>query len=228
MDFDTFVLAAATADLEDEPTAREAADAIEFRMDMADDPVQSLEAYTGELPIIATNRPEWEGGSRADGTGRIEELTRAVEIDAVEAVDVELGALLDEGPGDVSAAPVIRTAAEENTAVIASFHDFDATPDLSTLADVASRVCTLGTVGKLSVTATGPGDVLDVLRVTHEFTEAGQSIATMAMGEAGRHSRVIAPLYGSKIGYAPVDPKRATAPGQYDLESLSALIDALR
>jgi len=30
----------------------------------------------------------------------------------------------------------------------------------------------------------------------------------MAMGEAGRHSRAVAPLYGSKIGYAPVRPRK--------------------
>jgi 3-dehydroquinate dehydratase-1 len=50
----------------------------------------------------------------------------------------------------------------------------------------------------------------------------------MAMGEAGRHTRVVAPLYGSRIGYAPVDPARATAPGQYDLGTLSRLVDELR
>jgi 3-dehydroquinate dehydratase-1 len=49
----------------------------------------------------------------------------------------------------------------------------------------------------------------------------------MAMGEAGRHTRAVAPLYGSKIGYAPVDPAEATAPGQYDLATLADLIDRL-
>jgi 3-dehydroquinate dehydratase-1 len=49
----------------------------------------------------------------------------------------------------------------------------------------------------------------------------------MAMGEAGRHTRAVAPLYGSKIGYAPVDPAEATAPGQYDLATLSTLIERL-
>jgi 3-dehydroquinate dehydratase-1 len=48
------------------------------------------------------------------------------------------------------------------------------------------------------------------------------------MGEAGRHSRAVAPLYGSRIAYAPVDPDRATAPGQFDLATLSDLVDRLR
>jgi 3-dehydroquinate dehydratase-1 len=34
-------------------------------------------------------------------------------------------------------------------------------------------------------------------------------------------------VYGSRIGYAPVDPARATAPGQYDLATLRGVVDAL-
>jgi 3-dehydroquinate dehydratase-1 len=49
----------------------------------------------------------------------------------------------------------------------------------------------------------------------------------VAVGEAGRHSRAVAPLYGSRIGYAPVDPDRATAPGQYDLATLRRLVETL-
>jgi 3-dehydroquinate dehydratase-1 len=48
------------------------------------------------------------------------------------------------------------------------------------------------------------------------------------MGAAGRHSRAVAPLYGSRIGYAPVDPADATAPGQYDLATLRSLVTQLR
>jgi 3-dehydroquinate dehydratase-1 len=49
----------------------------------------------------------------------------------------------------------------------------------------------------------------------------------MAMGELGRHSRVIAPLYGSRIGYAPVRAEDATAPGQFDLSTLRDLIETV-
>jgi 3-dehydroquinate dehydratase-1 len=47
------------------------------------------------------------------------------------------------------------------------------------------------------------------------------------MGEPGRHTRAIAPVYGSRIGYAPLDPADATAPGQFDLATLADLLDAL-
>ena len=89
------------------------------------------------------------------------------------------------------------------------------------------RAATEGDVGKLAVTAHDAGDALAVLQATHEATQAGRRVATMAMGAAGRHTRAVAPLYGSRIGYAPVESSEATAPGQYSLAALSALVSQL-
>ncbi|UWG47262.1 3-dehydroquinate dehydratase [Halanaeroarchaeum sp. HSR-CO] len=226
MDFDGFVLAASTGDLNEEPAAREHADAVEFRMDLADDPLADLEGYDGTLPLLVTNRPEWEGGERADGPERIGELVTAVSFDAVEAVDVELDALIDTDVHE-DASEVLAAAESADVQTVVSSHDFERTPDLSELADRLAQLCALGDVGKLAVTAEHSGQVLDLLRVTYEFSRAGERVATMAMGQPGRHSRVVAPLYGSSIGYAPVDPANATAPGQYDLAQLRTLVDAL-
>ena len=83
-------------------------------------------------------------------------------------------------------------------------------------------------MAKLAVTAEDSDDALDLLAATRAHAAEGRQVATMAMGEAGRHTRAVAPVYGSKIGYAPVDPVEATAPGQYDLETLRSLVDALQ
>ncbi|WP_394345904.1 type I 3-dehydroquinate dehydratase [Halosimplex halophilum] len=222
IDFSSFVLAAATADLSDEPAAREHADAVEFRMDFASDPLDSLAAYDGELPLIATNRPEWEGGEAPDDEARIDALEVAAEHEAVGAVDVELAAL-EEG----DAAGVVDHARDHGAAVIVSTHDFEGTPHRDALRETLAEASRWGDVAKLAVTAEGAGDVLDLLGATWAATTAGETVATMAMGEAGRHSRAVAPLYGSRIGYAPVDPADATAPGQYDLATLSGLVERL-
>ena len=108
-----------------------------------------------------------------------------------------------------------------------SLFDFEKTPERDELAAKLDAACEHGDVGKLAVTAQSRADVLDLLAVTHEQTAAGNTVATMAMGEAGRHSRAVAPLYGSRIGYAPVDPDAATAPGQYALATLRSLVDQL-
>ena len=57
LEFEAFTLAAATADLDEEPAARAHADCVEFRMDLAADPLSALSGYEGELPLLATNRP---------------------------------------------------------------------------------------------------------------------------------------------------------------------------
>lgn len=222
MDFEEFRLAASTADLADEPAARDHADLVEFRMDLAADPLDALRDYSGSLPLLVTNRVEWEGGETPDTRERLDALETAIELPLVEAVDLELAAIES---GD--AERVRDHARKHGVQVVVSSHDFEATPTPDELRQSLRSACEYGDVGKLAVTADSPGDVLDVLRATWNLTSAGETVATMAMGEAGRHSRVVAPLYGSCIGYAPVDPVDATAPGQYDLATLRRLVDQL-
>jgi len=218
--FDTFRLAAATADLTEEPAAREHADLVEFRMDLADAPLDALADYDGELPLLCTNRAAWEGGE-ADDAGRLDALETAAEHDAVVAVDVELAAIED------GAQSTLDHAHDHGAAVVASVHDFEGTPEGDELARLLARAAAAGDVGKLAVTAESRADTLRLLSVTHAMAAEGATVATMAMGEAGRHTRAVAPLYGSRIGYAPVDPDAATAPGQYDLATLAGLVDRL-
>ncbi|MFB6073899.1 MAG: type I 3-dehydroquinate dehydratase [Haloarculaceae archaeon] len=225
MEFDAFRLAAATADLGDEPAAREHADLLEFRMDLADDPLAALGEYDGELPLLVTNRVAWEGGEAADDAARLDALEAALENDAVAAVDLELAALSGEGEGD--AGRVRERAREAGASVVVSTHDFEGTPARERIVERLERACRAGDVGKFAATADSVEDVYALLGATRAMTRAGHRVATMAMGEAGRHSRAVAPLYGSKIGYAPVDPAEATAPGQYDLATLRDLVSAL-
>jgi len=221
LEFESFTLAAATAELGEEPRAREHADCVEFRMDLADEPLDALESYDGALPLIATNRAAWEGGE-ADEDGRIDALETAVEHEAVAAVDVEL-ATLSAGDGH----DLVERAAELGVSVIVSVHDFEGTPPRPELGRLLTRAGEVGDVAKLAVTAQDPDDCLDLLAATRAHAAEGASVATMAMGEPGRHTRAVAPVYGSCIGYAPVDPDEATAPGQYDLATLRRLVDGL-
>ena len=221
MDFTEFVLAASTADLADEPRARTHADAIEFRMDLTSEPLAALEAYEGELPVLATNRAGWEGGEASDD-GRLETLADATAHDAVRAIDVELASVLD-GAAD----GLLETARERGVAVVVSSHDFEGTPPRSEMVRTLTEAGKYGDVAKLAVTADSAADCLALLSATEQLTTHGDRVATMAMGEVGRHTRVVAPVYGSKIGYAPVDPDEATAPGQYDVEALAGLVREL-
>lgn len=229
MNFESLVLAAATADLTEEPAAREHADAVEFRLDLASDPLVALDAYDGELPLLATNRTEAEGGGAAEGPKRLDVLRQAAEHPGVEAIDIELAAVTEnEHAGEDGGADVVAHAREHDASVVVSAHDFSGTPPQSELRETLSRACEHGDIGKFATTATSIDDVLALLSVTRDLDADGHRVATMAMGATGRHSRAIAPLYGSRIAYAPVDPDAATAPSQYDLATLADLLDALR
>lgn len=222
MEFASFVLAASTADLAEEPAARADADAIEFRLDLAEAPLEQLAAYDGELPVIATNRVEGEGGEAADDAARLDALETAVAAPSVDAVDVELAAV---EAGD--AREVLVAARAHDVSVVISAHDFEATPEAAAMESTLRAAAEAGDLGKLAVRAADPGDVLALLSVTWRLAGADVPVATMAMGAAGQHSRAVAPLYGSRLGYAPVSPDRATAPGQYDLATLRTLLDGL-
>jgi len=222
MEFAEFLLAASTADLEAEPAARDTADLLEYRLDLAAGGPAALAAYDGVLPLLVTNRSEREGGKAPDSPARLDALAATVEQPQVAAVDIELAALRD-GEGE----RVLGRAREQDVAVVVSAHDFEGTPDRERMRALLRAGAEHGDVAKLAVTARDRGDVLDLLAVTHNLSGT-IPVATMAMGEVGRHSRAVAPLYGSRLGYAPLDPADATAPGQYDLDTLARLVERLR
>ncbi|MEZ3114579.1 type I 3-dehydroquinate dehydratase [Halobaculum sp. MBLA0147] len=228
MEFDTFRLAAATGTLADEPAARDHADLVEFRLDLAEEPLAALRAYDGPTPLLVTNRPRWEGGQTAP-YGRLDTLAAAVAFESVVAVDVELATLRGRPPGtnDTGVAELRERIRETETTLIASVHDFDGTPDREALDGLVRAAAAAGDVGKVAVTAETPDDALRLLGATRRATARGDRVATMAMGEAGAHTRAVAPVYGSRIGYAPVHEAEATAPGQYDLATLRELVAQL-
>lgn len=221
MKTDGFALAATTNDLTREQDAREAADLVEFRMDKADNPIEQLESYDGELPIVATNRNQWFGGKARD-TGRLDTLFAASRFESVAYVDIELETarakewILEEFRGN-------------DVRLIISHHDFDATPDREVLAAIIDQCAHYGDIAKVATYPTDLSDTLVLLGALHEATQKGIDAAGIAMGEIGSHTRAIGHIYGSKLGYAPLlDDDDEYAPGQIPLGKLRALIEATR
>ena len=217
---DGFTLAATTNDLEREPRVRDVADVLEFRLDEAEDPIEQLTNYAGDLPLVATNRPEWCGG-QASADGRIERLLAASEFDSVGLVDVELETARE----DAGLVPAFR---ENDVDVVVSYHEFEATPDREALDATFERCSELGDVAKVATYATEYADALRMLTAVHDATREGMQVAGISMGEVGSHTRVVAPLYGSKLGYAPLesDPSEY-APGQLPIHELASMIETL-
>lgn len=220
MDSGGFALAATTNDLSREAQVRDAADILEFRMDKAEDPLTELSEYNGDLAILATNRSQWAGGEAPDD-GRLDDLLGASEFDAVEMVDIELETARDN--------ELLLTEFRENDVeVIVSYHDFDETPDQATLDAIFDKCAQYGDIAKVATYAEDHYDTLRMLQSVHSATIEGEAVAGISMGALGSHTRVVAPLYGSKLGYAPLETDTSEyAPGQIPIHDLASMIETL-
>ena len=123
--------------------------------------------------------------------------------------------------------------------VVASFHDFEATPADEVLEEVLARMaCEGADLAKIAVWPTGADDVARLLGVcaratagTGEDTGLGVPVAAMSMGALGAVSRV-APAFGSALTFAVVPDEqgqaRASAPGQMPIQDVRRCLELLQ
>lgn len=221
MKLDGFALAATTNDLTRVADVEHTADLIEFRMDSADDPLEQLANYDGSLPIIATNRTTWFGGE-ADDDGRLDRLSAASRFDAVKYVDIEL----ETARGMEWVLDEFRS---NGVQLIISHHDFEATPSQEVLDAIIEECAQYGDIAKVATFPQNNEDALRLLKAINTATNRGIDVAGIAMGEIGSHTRVIGPIYGSKLGYAPLaTDNHEYAPGQIPLHELASLIEVTK
>ncbi|WP_440952871.1 type I 3-dehydroquinate dehydratase [Methanococcoides sp. FTZ1] len=209
--------------IQSKAAASTGADILEIRLDLlgivtpedAADLLKKLRSHIG-LPCIATNRLQSEGGkwegSEEDRIGLLEEI-----LPFTDAIDVELSAdpkLRDR---------LVKKAGSEGTTVIVSSHDFERTPDKDTIRDILERSRQAGAdIAKLAVMPNSMQDVLDLL----EVTLSEDNVCTIAMGQLGKHTRIVGPCYGSKLTYASVS--NAVAPGQLKVHELKKALEMLQ
>lgn len=178
--------------------------------------VREVAARFAGLPTLATIRIAAEGGGWSASEAERAKLFLAL-LDRVDAVDVELAAR------DVLA-EVGAAARAAGRLVIASHHDFAATPAADALSDVVARAAAAGAdVVKIATLVRGPDDVRALARVLLEPAAIGRIV--IGMGDAGLATRVLFPALGSLVTYAHVG--RAHAPGQLPLDELVALLRRL-
>jgi 3-dehydroquinate dehydratase-1 len=212
---DPLTLARAAADM--------GADILEIRLDLlgintsedAADVLKELRSDTG-LPCIATNRLQAEGGnwegSEDDRITLLEEI-----LPFTDAIDVELSA--DTGLRE----RLVEKAKKTGRTVIISSHDFESTPDKPIIRNILELSRQAGAdIAKLAVMPNSMQDVLDLLEVT--LNE--DNVCTIAMGQLGKHTRIVGPCYGSKLTYASVSS--AVAPGQLKVQELKIALEMLQ
>ncbi len=216
--------------------AKMGADLLEIRLDLlgirdletAAETIRKVKSET-ELPVILTNRSITEGGKwEGKEDDRIELLTNLLSTNLIslkdrpDAVDIELSA------GREARDQVIKAAKTCGKTVIVSSHDFSKTPAFQEMKVILEEAFLAGAdIAKLAVMPQSRRDVLDLLRITLDAREAGKAVCTIAMGRLGKHTRVIAPFYGSVLTYAAVDSEISAAPGQFQVDEIKKILELL-
>jgi len=207
------------------------ADILEIRLDLLGirnletgaEIIRRVKSETG-LPVIITNRSQAEGGKwEGEEVVRIGLIKDLLSLkDGPDAVDIELSADRDERDGTV------RAAKAHGKTVIVSAHDFSKTPPAQEMKATIKEAFLAGAdIAKLAVTPHSMRDTLDLLEVALDSRDEGRTVCTIAMGKLGKHTRVIAPFYGSVLTYASVESTMSAAPGQLPVGELKRAMELL-
>jgi 3-dehydroquinate dehydratase type I len=196
------------------------ADLIEVRLDglTAHDRISDIPSCS-KTPLIATNKSTEQHG-KFSGT---ETERQKILVDAARNgftyVDVDLGA--------PNRTELISKLHEAGAKVIVSFHDFEQTPTVAQLNKVLEEEVALDAdVCKIITTARSVKDNLITLNfVSEAFTKA--RIVCFAMGDLGKQSRLVSPVFGAFFTFASLDEKRKTAKGQLTIQEMNSAYEAL-
>ena len=212
------IAAARTAEaIEKMGRARVFADIIELRIDRIPNVDLRRLIAARRTPVIVTNRSSHEGGGFAGTEGeRVALLAEAVRLGA-DYVDIEAAT----DPGLKATLISTIACAGGTTRLIVSWHDFSGTPPAEFLnAKLEECMADKPAIAKIVTRAGTTADCLRLLELIPEALRRGQEIAAFCMGEKGKISRIMAPLLGSSISYASLDPGEASAPGQLTIHEL--------
>jgi len=196
------------------------ADFIEVRLDSLKKHNQLAEiAHCSNTPLIATNRStKCQGKFLGSETERKKILMDAAK-NGFDYVDVELSTpkLKD----------IVSNLREMSAKPIVSFHDFNETPSSSQLNKILKKEIASGAdVYKIVTTAKLVEDNLTVLDfVSKAYKNA--KIVCFAMGELGKPSRLLSPVFGAFFTIASLERGRKTAQGQLTIQEMRSAYTAL-
>lgn len=192
---------------------KEDIDLIEIRLD-------SLENYDGlsklgkhgKIQKIATDRlTNYRGRFRGTEAEQKQILLTAAKT-GFDYVDVELAAS--------NLKEFTMEASDHGAKVIVSFHDFDGTLKFTELDSILEREIGCGAdVCKIITTAKQIEDNLALLNFTAAASKR-TNVICFAMGEAGKVSRLLSPLFGGFLTFAALEHGSETAPGQLSVQDM--------
>jgi 3-dehydroquinate dehydratase-1 len=188
--------------------------------------LRAVHAALGQKPLLATVRTAAEGGRAALDPAQYRALLRALLRSSgsfFDLVDVEADAA---GP---ELAALCREARDAGAAAVVSHHEFARTPPVAEMTACLRRMGAAGAdIAKLAVMPHCPADAAALLLATAQAAAdmPDTPLITMSMGPLGAATRVCGGCFGSCATFGAAGT--ASAPGQPDVASLRAALDALQ
>lgn len=181
-----------------------------------------LRPILGEIPLLCTFRTAREGGQKAIQSEAYKRLlTDLCASSEIDMIDIEAFS------GDDMVRRIIDRAHENGICVVASNHDFHATPDQAEILRRLTHMADLGAdIPKIAVMPKTRHDVLALLSATAQAAdELDRPLITMSMSSLGMVSRVAGECFGSSCTFGSVG--QASAPGQIPVTQLRAILQSL-
>jgi 3-dehydroquinate dehydratase type I len=196
------------------------ADLIEVRLDCLKDynALGDVAAH-GKTSKIATNKLYSRHGKfSGTETEQLQLLLNAAK-NGFEYVDIELSI------------PKLKETVKElkllSVKPIVSFHDFAETPSLSELNNILEREIASGAdVCKIVTTAKRIEDNLVLLNFASPASSKAK-VVCFAMGELGKVSRLLSPLFGGYFTFASLERGSETAAGQITIQEMKTTYNLL-
>jgi 3-dehydroquinate dehydratase type I len=174
---------------------------------------------SGNIPLLINVKDEAEKGNFAGSDEqKIFLLKQSAQLGA-EYIDI-----------DYQFNPELLTALKneisqkKNTQLILSAHFFEGTPTFPSLKNRVERMKNSGAdIVKIAAMPENPKDLITILRFAENMQKNKQKFIAMSMAQIGKISRILVPLLGGEMMFAPLTKEEASAPGQICRDELLEL-----
>ncbi len=192
--------------------AEHGADVVELRLDH----MNSIEikkvfaALKPTKPVLFTYRPESQGGKAADAVSE----RFGFWMSLFSACEIEKDLMWLDNEIDLGTA----LKWPEGYTTIRSFHDHDSVPH--NLDAIYDSLESMGQIVKIAVQVENATDALPLWKLLDKAKADNRSVIPIAMGEAGKWTRILGLAHGAFMTYAAAEAGAETAPGQISAEDM--------
>jgi len=196
------------------------ADFIEVRLDSLKKHNQLADiAHCSNTSLIATNRSTKCHGKFLGSENERKKILLDAARNGFEYVDIE--------SSNPKLKNLVNNIREVGAKPMVSFHDFDETPNSTHLNKILKKEIASGAdVCKIVATARFVEDNLTVLDFVSRACKKAR-VVCFAMGELGKPSRLLSPVFGAFFTIASIERGRKTAQGQLTIQEMKSAYEAL-